>query len=129
MNWRPITKWLLVITAVVWAAYDFLPFLNPARGDTISEVIAEYGLHLFSLPFAFGILMGHFFFLRDGALPKPRVLIPVMLAVIGLDVLTYFTHGDLSMMLRHAQTYTPISFIAGIPVGTLFWPQQKSDKL
>lgn len=129
MNWRRVTKWILVLTAVVWAVYDFIPFFNPTRGDTISEVMLYYALRLFSLPFAFGVLCGHFFFPRDGVRPRPLPLVLGVLLVIGLDVLAYATESTVSTALQHLQTYPFIALVVGIPHGVLFWPQPKSDKL
>ena len=126
MNWRKITRYLLLITAAVWIVYDFFPFFDPATGDTISEVIAYYALRLYSLPFVFGVLCGHFFFLRDGRYPKPKILLPVALLVIATDVIAHLTQN---LIMLHLQTYPCVPLLLGIPFGFLFWPQQKSNKL
>jgi hypothetical protein len=126
MHWRPVTKVLLVVTAVVWAFYDVIPFLNPDRGDTISEVILYYALRCFSLPFACGVLSGHFFLPRDGAKQHPRILIPLTLITIAYDVVAHVF--QVSVMLC-PQAYPIVPFLVGIPVGTLLWPQSRSDKL
>lgn len=126
MNWRWITTILLIVTAVIWTAYDFFPFLDPARGDTISEVLLYYALRSFTLPLVFGMLGGHFFWPRDGARPRPLVLMPVVLAVIVLDILAHVQ--DIGF-LRYLQTFPAACFLCGLPIGVIFWPQQKSDKL
>ena len=126
MDWRKVTKWILAITAFVWIVYDFIPFFDPAHGDTISEVMLYYALRLFTLPLVFGALCGHFFWPRDGSYPKPKVLIPVLVGVIVLDVIAYrFDIG----FLKYLQTFPFVLFFVGFPVGVIFWPQQKSDKL
>jgi hypothetical protein len=89
MNWRKVTKILLVTVAVVLIVYDFFPFFAKERGDTISEVILYYALRCFSLPYTFGVLAGHFFLPRDGYCPQPRILLPLAALVIGIDVLSY----------------------------------------
>jgi len=126
MHWRKITKILLVVVAVTLIVYDFFPFFNPDRGDTISEVILYYSLHLFSLPLAFGVLCGHFFFPRDGVKPKPYVTLPIAAMSITIDVLTHTYNVEI---LEKAQTYPFIWFLVGIPVGALFWTQSKEDKI
>ena len=57
MTLRTITKTICIGVAVLLICYDVIPFLAPERGDTISEVIAKWGLKFFSLPFAFGVLL------------------------------------------------------------------------
>lgn len=129
MNFRRITKWLLVIIAAVLIIYDIFPFIDQTRRDTISEVILEYGLHLFTLPFAFGVLVGHFFWPWEGHYPKPKILFPLAALSIGLDIIAHCTDGIASNVLQYAQTYPIIVCLIGIPLGHFFWPQQKSDKL
>ena len=126
MDWRKITKILLVTVAVVLIVYDFFPFFAKERGDTISEVILYYAMRCFSIPYTFGLLCGHFFFPRDGVYPKPAVLLPLGALVIGVDVLSYVLNISYLHML---QTYPAGALIVGLPIGVLFWPQQRSDKL
>ena len=122
--YKPITKWLLIVTALVWGIYDIFPFMSGERGDTISEVLATWALHSFSIPMCFGILCGHFFFLRDSGRPRPKILIPLVLCLITLDLLSYFDYIDVIGL----QLYPYIWFILGLPVGTLLWPQKREDK-
>jgi hypothetical protein len=126
IHWRPVTKILLVTTALVWAVYDVFPFLNPERGDTISEVILYYALRSLFIPYAFGVLCGHFFFPRDGAKQKPKILIPLSLFVLMYDVIAHVF--DVSFMIG-SQSYPYVPFLVGIPLGTLLWPQSRSDKI
>ena len=129
MDWRRVTKILLIVTAVIWIIYDLFPFADPARGDTISEVIMQWSLHVFSLPYAFGVLIGHFLWPREGHTPKPQVLFPMAAAVISLDVISYVSTGTIAAALHHLQTFPLVVFIIGVPIGHFFWPQQKSDKV
>ena len=123
--WRPITKIMLVAIGTFLVLYDILPFVDQARHDTISEVIAEYSLKLVTLPVLFGALCGHFFFLRDDS--KPRMWINFILLgfFIGLDFLTYKLN---IAVMRDLQGYPAVWFCLGVPLGVLFWPQTKSDK-
>ena len=127
VNWRPITKVIVIATAVIWASYDVLPFLNPSRRDTISEVIIHYALNMFSLPFAFGTLMGHFMWPWEGHHPKPKVLFPTLGAFIAIDCFVYFTDNRLSQLLAQAQGYPIFLFLVSIIFGHFFWPQQKTE--
>jgi hypothetical protein len=55
-----VVFWLLCVALLV---YEAVAILNPAPGDTISEIfwrLSEYPL----VPFAFGFLCGHFFWQR-----------------------------------------------------------------
>ena len=127
MNWTRVTKIFLIVIAVSMTMYDFIPFFSTERGDTISEVIAQWSLHLFTLPFAFGMLCGHFFFfLREVYRPKPYILIPIGLASVALDVVTRVY--DISILM-HCQAIPAGALAVGLVVGVLFWPQTRSDKL
>lgn len=126
MSYRKITKILLIVMSLTLIIYDFFPFYTPVRGDTISEVVLYYSLRLFTIPFAFGTLSGHFFFPRNNTKPSPKVLLPVGFFVIILDTLTHVLSIE---FLEKAQTYPFIWFLIGIPFGVIFWPQTKEDKL
>ena len=126
MCWRPVTKIILIVTAVFWAVYDVFPFLNPERGDTISEVILFYALRSLFLPYAFGVLCGHFFFPRDGAKQRPIILVPLSLVILSYDVIA---HSFNVSVMESLQTYPYVPLLIGIPIGAILWPQSKSDKL
>lgn len=126
MNWRKVTKIILVVAAMGLILYDFIPFLDPTRGDTISEVIMYYALRLFTLPFGFGVLCGHFFWPWDDHYPQPKILIPVAVLLLVLDVAA---HTCSIGFLLTVQSYPIIWFVSGVPFGHCFWPQQREDKL
>jgi len=123
VNYRKITKILLVVVAAVLIIYDFFPFFSGKRGDTISEVIQYYALHCFTLPFVFGTLMAHFFWPRNGTI-RPKVLLSLLGLSICLDVLSYTL--DIGVLLK-AHAYPMIAFCVGIPVGVLFWPEKRPE--
>lgn len=114
---RKITKILLLVTAIVWIAYDIVPFLNPERGDTISEVICYYGSRYSTLPLVFGVLMGHFFCpVKEGAKQYPLALISIAVLAIIRD--TLFSYPvDVSPILW---------LLLGIPLGAILWQQNRS---
>ena len=129
MSNRAISKIIWVSVAVLLVAWDVVPFMDPVRGDTLSEVLAKWGLKMFSLPMMFGVLCGHFFFLRDNVRQKPRVLLPIGAGVIGADVLSRVLSGGIAYHLQLAQAYPWVWCLVGIPLGALLWPQSKSDKV
>ena len=126
MNKRTVTCILIAVTAVVWVAWDVIAFMDPARGDTESEVIAWLGLRSFSIPMLYGVLAGHFFFLNDKRKPRPWITIPIGLCCIAADIVSHVMDVEL---LQQLQTWPWIWALAGIPIGALFWTQSKKDKL
>jgi hypothetical protein len=121
-----LTKWILYLVAIGLIGYDFVPFLLHDHGATISEVIAKWALKYLSVPLGFGVLMGHFFFIRDGSRPRPEILLPIAAAAIGLDVVTQvWDVGVLEGLWR----YPWVWFLCGLPIGHFWWPQSKQDKL
>lgn len=127
MTLRTITKIICISVAIFLIGYDIIPFLNPGRGDTISEVIASWGLKFFTLPFVFGALCGHFFLLRDNANPpNPYVLLPLIIIVVALDAVGSIWNINVLMFIKQ---HPFIPLFVGIPAGSWLWPQSKSDKL
>jgi len=115
------TKILLLVVSIGLIGYDFVPFLSPERGDTISEVICYYGLRSISLPMVFGVLMGHFFMpVLEGAKQYPKALITIAIAAVSADVSSY-TWG-----FEFIHTYPVLWFMLGLPIGALLWQQNRS---
>jgi len=117
---RKITKIILIVVALGLIVWDIVPFMNPERGDTISEVIMFYGLRCLTLPLVIGVLMGHFFVpVKEKAIQKPFIL--VTLAVISLigDVILHVTNNE------HIYMYPIIWVLIGIPIGAMFWQQRR----
>ena len=59
MKPRPI---IFLCVCILMLVYEGYALFTPAEGDTISEIIWHYARGYPILPFAFGVLMGHFFF-------------------------------------------------------------------
>jgi hypothetical protein len=53
--------WILFAVTIALIAWDVHVATNAVRGDTISELILFWAHQHPTLPFAFGILMGHLF--------------------------------------------------------------------
>lgn len=115
------TKILLLVVSLGLIGYDFIPFLNPTRGDTISEVICYYGLRCLTLPFVLGTLMGHFFLpTKEKAKQYPEIL----LALLGLSVSMDITFHLLNQ--NYMFTLPIIPLLLGVPIGGIFWQQNRS---
>lgn len=126
MKLETITKLVMVIVGIGLIAYDVIPFLNPKRGDTISEVLLYYSLRSVTIPFACGVLSGHFFFPRDGGTQYPKFLFSLAFVLILADCMAHWF--GVSWFLRLQET-PGAPFLIGIPVGAFMWTQSKSDKL
>ncbi len=61
MNTRALTGGIIVGVVILLAIYDIWVVIEPTPGDTISAVIARVALGNPIVPFAFGVLMGHWF--------------------------------------------------------------------
>lgn len=53
---------ILIAVAALLIAWDVWIYVQPPGGDTISEIVHGWARKYTSVPFAFGVLMGHFFF-------------------------------------------------------------------
>lgn len=62
MNKRTITQIFIILTCLIWIVWDIVVYTKYGNPSTISATVWRYSWHLPSIPFAFGILMGHFFF-------------------------------------------------------------------
>lgn len=61
MTSRLITEIVIVISVVGWCTYTAIMGGNGQPGDTISEVIARAGREHPLIPFALGVVIGHWF--------------------------------------------------------------------
>ena len=62
MTGRKRTLWGLAAVAVIVAIVEAWALASPESGDTISEIVWQVTDSLPLLPFAFGVLAGHFWF-------------------------------------------------------------------
>lgn len=107
------TQILLIVVAVAAIVYDVWVYLEPAPGDTISEVLLEWATRWPGIAFAFGALGGHLFW--PG---KPGRSSAVKFA--GLGVLL-----ALAMVVSTLAGTLPLVAWMGIGVvlGHVLWPQ------
>ncbi len=57
-------KWVFLGLVGGLLVYEFATLANKRPGDTISEIVWDATAHRPLVPFAFGLLMGHFFWQR-----------------------------------------------------------------
>lgn len=61
MKTRKVTISILLTITALLIGWDIYVALTPESGDTISEVVLGYAKQYTVVPFAFGVLCGHFF--------------------------------------------------------------------
>jgi len=125
-NLRRLTAVLLGGAAVLLGIYDVAVAYNDVPGDTISELVRDLSHSWYVLPYAFGIITGHFFWNRavDQMLPRPThlaVFITVVLGSCGIvlirDIINVF------WALTHYDYANLVLVTCGFFVGAKFWPQ------
>lgn len=117
---RKITIGLIVATAAVWIGWDLFAFFDTSTaGDTESEVIRDFATKSHALPFAFGVLGGHFFWTTKKKIWSRLTLIPLVLIAITIFVLD---------VVGIRAPLPSIAFLAaGTIAGRLFWAQHVSN--
>jgi hypothetical protein len=66
MNYRKISKWIIGLSIVVLGLVDLWLYLY-GENATFSVVITDWSYYTPWVPFAFGVLMGHWFFPPRGS--------------------------------------------------------------
>lgn len=64
MNLRSLTAAIIIVVALGLGAYDVAPFMTDVDDDTISEVLRDWGQVVRAVPFAAGVLVGHWWWQR-----------------------------------------------------------------
>lgn len=55
------TIWIIIGVTLGLIIWDIYAAITPEDGDTISRVLLEWSENHIFVPFAFGVLMGHWF--------------------------------------------------------------------
>lgn len=63
---RKVTVSLLIGIGLLLIAWDVWVWLEPTEGDTISEVVHDWGTRSWFLLIGIGVLLGHFFWPQRG---------------------------------------------------------------
>jgi hypothetical protein len=111
---RKISIGFLVIGLGLMTLWDVYPALTPELGDTISEVVRDGSWSFYVLPYACGILMGHFFVNKKDRssrnIPALWVSAGMIAARDALQIASFPGGNSLALLL-------------GIAAGAIWWPQ------
>lgn len=107
MNWVSVTRGVITAVGAGLIAFDVLPFLSEPTGDTISEVLRDWGSKSSALPFGFGFLVGHWFWNGERKLSHTAAL---------------SWAGLIAAILHAVDPHPAASAILGIIVGRVLWP-------
>lgn len=125
---KKITIGIIAITLSVLIAWDIYVAVHPAPGDTVSELTLAASMRFLWLPFALGVLVGHF------SWPGPKVLVwwVTVLWLTGCSAVLFALHlvhwyYPLGFM-TFLQNYPILVALAGVPAGRYFWPQVRPSK-
>jgi len=114
MTLRQRTALYLSVPAALLLAWDIFVAANDVKDDTISELLRDLGTAVYTLPFLFGIVMGHLFENSDTRPNRFKMLFPVAIAVVLLDITGYM----------HYPGGNFIFFTFGVGFGAYLWPQK-----
>jgi hypothetical protein len=120
MNWKQWTAAVIISGVAGWIIWDFVVVgAAPANVDaTISQIILEWAYDWPALPWAVGVLCGHWFWPRYvySSLDRStwRYWVLGLLAVAAMAV-------DIVWLDR---VFPLLPFMLGIPIGYLLWPQR-----
>lgn len=113
---KTVTKVAMLSAAVVLLSWDIYAAVNSTKGDTISELQRTWAWNWPTLPYAWGVVLGHLFWNVKTLRNKWRnikVLWGTSIAVLLVDV---FWVNDIMPI---------IPALGGIVLGRILWPQEK----
>lgn len=125
MSRKMTTLFIIAIGAVVWIGWDIIVAINDTPGDTISEIVLEFSIKWWILPWAFGVLIGHLFwpgnhlkyFTYWGSKFVLIIsgLVLLLLNALIIECTDFENDGYLSIIM----------VIVGILWGRALWPQER----
>ncbi len=115
-DYKLATATILLSTVVVIIAWDV--FLASKSATTESQMITHVAWRYSSIPFAMGILVGHWLFTHY--LSTPGAIWPVLAATTGAVLAWDLLRGNDRSWTR----YPGIWFAVGVPIGAFFWGQK-----
>jgi uncharacterized membrane protein len=128
---RRLTAVLLGGAAVLLGIYDIVVAYNDVKGDTISELVRDISHSWYILPYAFGVITGHFFWNKaaDEMLPKKQHLLVFFGVVCGSCALVLVRDLVNVFWTMRAFEYANLTLVVvGFFVGAKFWPQHMPKK-
>jgi len=123
---RRITSAFLVIFFSVGALWDVYVAHNDVEGDTISEIFRDLSHAWYSIPFVFGIVVGHLFWNQPAEQRKSKeerrriffsVVVPATVAVLLRDL------ANQSVEMPGFDYANLVALVVGFFVGARYWPQ------
>jgi hypothetical protein len=123
-NNRVITAAVMITVVVVLILWDLVAFFTGTGIDTESGMILEFGYANFTLPFAMGGLLGHFFWPRD----KPLFGLSVAQSFFGVVIPLLTVMGIVDIFYTTPSWLLPWLPVIGFPIGSFFWPQRKQKQ-
>lgn len=113
------TQMMILSTFALWLVWTSLA---PRYGQkTVSSTLRNMAWSFNLIPFCFGMLTTHWFAPRQ-SFPSDLwgwgVGLPAMLLILGFDIYWLATKRE-----RHWIRWPFWYFLAGLPVGYLYWPQ------
>lgn len=124
---RTVTKIIIIVVAAVLIIWDIIAAAKFGSAATESNVILSWATRHFTVPYAWGVLGGHFFWPREQALNNMRgvdsllkVMLPSTAALILADI-----------FIEPPTWAVPLAPVLGYFIGHFFWPQKpvKSEKV
>ncbi len=119
MSYAATTAWVMIAATSALVAWDvYVAFFNRERGDTISRAMHRSGSAFAGLPFAWGVLGGHFW-------GVPVVETPWWVAALGLSALlstAVIVHRVTRRVLVESGWLLLPWMLLGAVSGWLLWP-------
>lgn len=118
MKTKVVTSVILIVTLVLWTAWDVFVATNEAKGDTISEITLAVSYAALFIPATWGVIMGHLFW--------PSKTIKYKWARIytmwgwGAFVLVM----SIFKVIPGNMSTVPVVFLVHFVMGHFLWPQK-----
>jgi len=117
---RKVTTAIIVVVVAALILWDVFVAITPEEGDTISEVIRDYGRGHPVIPYGLGVLSGHFFWPAKNRIHAAITFISLGSTGILLTALGLMYNLDWPAIL--------VLFF-GILVGHLVWAQLPAERV
>ena len=117
MKWKTITKWVIIVSVIIFIIYNIFVAFTSEGGDTISEILRDWGSKLWTIPFYMSILIGHWFINRHKS-ENYAIIRYLILGTIGISTL-------MLNLFTNIYIWWYITIPTGLLIGTILWPQEK----
>ena len=119
-TWTLVTQIILVATTVNIIVYDILAVIYGKR-STISKVVLDTSLKFLFIPYACGVLMGHFFWPGREAGKKQIIALAIIsVCILGYSIYGLYAKDTVTLFLKK---YPIIIMQFGIVIGHFCWTQ------